>query len=65
MLFFNKPLITGTEYSPVAAGSPGPFDRNIPSGLWESIVSKVEFAGSTVTSHPEFVRQRRILRLAP
>ena len=25
--------ITGTAYSPVAAGSPGPFDRKMPSGL--------------------------------
>ena len=24
--------ITGTAYAPVAAGSPGPFDRNRPSG---------------------------------
>ena len=29
----SSPWITGTAYSPVAAGSPGPFDRNTPSGL--------------------------------
>ena len=26
--------ITGTAYSPVARGSPGPFERNTPSGRW-------------------------------
>ena len=30
---FNKSLMTGTAYCPVAAGSPGPFDRKTPSGF--------------------------------
>src|SRR6185437_14095898 len=30
----STPWIAGTAYSAVAAGSPGPFDRNTPSGLW-------------------------------
>ena len=32
--------ITGTAYSPVAAGSPGPFDRKKPSGSCAIISSK-------------------------
>jgi len=31
--FFYKFLITGITFSPVAKGSPGPFDKKIPSGL--------------------------------
>ena len=40
--------ITGTAYSPVAAGSPGPFEK-IPSGLWRSTSSALAVAGTTVT----------------
>ena len=32
VLVFNISLIMGTAYSAVAAGSPGPLDRKIPSG---------------------------------
>jgi hypothetical protein len=38
-------LIIGTAYSPVAAGSPGPFDRKTPSGLWANTSSAVAVAG--------------------
>jgi hypothetical protein len=34
------------------AGSPGPFDRKIPSGLSASTSSAVVFAGTTVTFAP-------------
>ena len=44
-------LITGTAYSPVAAGSPGPFDRNTPSGFSASMSSADVVAGTTVTLH--------------
>ena len=36
-------------YLPVAAGSPGPFDKNTPSGLNSIIFSAVKLAGTTVT----------------
>ena len=58
-------LIAGTAYSPVAAGSPGPFDRNTPSGLSASTSSAVAVAGTTVTLHPAVARQRRMLRFKP
>src|ERR671926_137494 len=45
--------ITGTAYSPVAAGSPGPFDRNTPSGLRARTSSAEAVAGTTVTLQPE------------
>ena len=38
--------------APVAAGSPGPFDRNTPSGLWRRMSSAVAVAGTTVTAQP-------------
>ena len=46
---FRQRLIIGTAYSPVAAGSPGPFDRNTPSACWRRISSAVAVAGTTVT----------------
>jgi len=58
-------LITGTACRPVAAGSPGPFDRKMPSGRWRRISAAVAWAGTTVTSQPALARQRRMLRLAP
>ena len=61
----STPRIAGTAYSPVAAGSPGPFDRNTPSGLWRRMSSAVAVAGTTVTRQPAEARQRRMLRFAP
>ena len=57
--------ITGTAYSPVAAGSPGPFDRKKPSGLWLITSSNDAVAGSTVTRAPASTKLRKMLRLAP
>src|SRR5258707_7557754 len=42
-------LMTGTAYAPVAAGSPGPFDRNTPSGFIARISSADVVAGTTGT----------------
>ena len=58
-------LISGTAYSPVAAGSPGPFERNMPSGFSARTSSALAVAGRTVTSQPALVRQRRMLRFKP
>jgi hypothetical protein len=63
--FSSTPRIAGTAYSPVAAGSPGPLDRNTPSGSCRRISSAVAVAGTTVTSMPAAARERRMLRLAP
>ena len=57
--------ITGTAYSPVAAGSPGPFDRKKPSGSCAMISSKLAPAGTTVTRAPASTRLRKMLRLEP
>ena len=48
----SRSRITGTAYSPVAAGSPGPFDRKTPSGWWRRMSSAVAVAGTTVTRQP-------------
>ena len=42
-------LTIGIAYFPVAAGSPGPFDKNTPSGLSFIIFSAGKLAGTTVT----------------
>ena len=61
----TKARISGTAYSPVAAGSPGPLDRSTPSGLRASTSSAVVEAGSTVARAPMLVSARRMLRLIP
>ena len=58
-------LMTGTAYSPVAAGSPGPFDRNTPSGFIARMSSADVVAGTTVTLQPSPASRRRMLRLMP
>jgi len=57
--------ISGTAYSPVAAGSPGPFDRTTPSGLRARTSSAVVVAGTTVMRAPVEARARRMLRFTP
>ena len=57
--------ITGTAYSPVAAGSPGPLDRKTPSGFRASMSSAVAVAGTTVTLQPARASRRRMLRFTP
>ena len=57
--------MTGTAYFPVAAGSPGPLDKKIPSGLCARTSSAELEAGKTITSQPADARHRRIFRLAP
>src|SRR5512146_541726 len=47
-LLAMRSRITGTAYCPVAAGSPGPFERKIPSGSWRRIASALASAGTTV-----------------
>ena len=58
-------LITGTAYLPVSAGSPGPFDRNTPSGFIAMMSSAEVVAGTTVTLQPVPASRRRMLRLMP
>ena len=57
--------ITGTAYCPVAAGSPGPLERNTPSGLSAAMSSALVLAGTTVTLQPTLASRRRMLRLMP
>ena len=61
----SSALIVGTAYLPVSAGSPGPFDRKTPSGFNARISSAVAVAGTTVTSQPQSLSRRRMLRLMP
>ena len=57
--------ISGTAYSPVAAGSPGPLESNTPSGLSARMSSAEVVAGTTVTLQPFAASSRRMLRLMP
>ena len=50
IFFFIKSLITGIAYFPVAAGSPGPFDKNIPCGLCFRISLADKLHDTTSTS---------------
>ena len=49
----------------VAAGSPGPFDKKIPSGLSFKIVSKELSAGTTVTLQPKLEKFLKMFFLIP
>ena len=57
--------ITGTAYSPVAAGSPGPLDRKNPSGASAITCSNEAVAGTTDTRAPASARLRKMLCLEP
>src|ERR1700731_4227170 len=57
--------ITGTAYAPVAAGSPGPLERKMPSGLSARMSAASVRAGTTVTVQPSPASWRRRLRLMP
>ena len=55
----------GSDAYGSAAGSPGPLERKIPSGLCARISSAVDVAGSTLTRKPVEVSRRRMLSLIP
>ena len=57
--------IIGTAYSPVAAGSPGPFDRKTPSGFSAMMSSADVWAGTIVTLQSRPANSRRMLRFTP
>ena len=65
MFFSITCRITGTAYLPVSAGSPGPLERNTPSGFSAMMSSAEVFAGTTVTLQPTPASSRRMLRLMP
>ena len=48
-----------------AAGSPGPFERKIPSGSDARIASAEAVAGKTVTRQPAALSSRTMLRFMP
>ena len=56
---------TGIIYFPVALGSPGPLDKNIPLGLYSIICLKDVVAGTTFISQPKSDSDRRIFLLIP
>ncbi len=57
--------MVGTAYLPVSAGSPGPLDRNTPSGLSARMSSAVAVAGTTFTAQPASASRRKMLRFTP
>ena len=46
-------------------GSPGPLDRNTPSGLRLRTVSALVFQGTMVTRQPRFARERTMFSFMP
>ena len=56
---------TGIIYFPVALGSPGPLDKNIPLGLYSIISLKDVVAGTTFISQPKSDNDRSIFLLIP
>ncbi len=63
-IFINF-LITGTAYLPVAKGSPGPFDKKIPFGLWLIISSNEDSTGKTINSKFFETSDRNMFFFAP
>lgn len=65
-LFKLEANATGTILeNPYADRSPGPFERNTPSGFRAIMSAAFVFAGTTVTLQPVEARQRRMLRFMP
>ena len=65
-IFFSRmAVIVGMAYCPVSAGSPGPFERNTPSGFKSRILSAGVVAGTTIGVRPTSCRCRKMLCLAP
>ena len=56
--------MASTAY-PAAAGSPGPLEKNAPSGLSARISAAVAVAGSTRTSQPRRAMARGVAALMP
>ena len=65
MFFSKRSLIIGTEYLPVAYGSPGPFERNIPSGFKFNIFSEIVSQGTIVILLNLEAKHLRILFFTP
>ena len=61
----NIDLSSFLHFDSVAAGSPGPLDKKIPSGSKFSIFSKLVSSGNTIISAFKFTRCLSIFRLTP
>ena len=63
--FLINLLIISIAYFPVAAGSPGPFDKNIPCGLRSNIFSAGVLQETTVTLQLKSEKYLKIFFLTP
>ena len=63
ILDLTNSLIMGMAYLPVALGSPGPFDKKIPSGLYSSISFDLVSAGTIIISASKLLREFKMLCL--
>ena len=63
--FLSKFFIILIAYFPVAAGSPGPFDKNIPFGLRSKIFSADVLHETTVTLQLKSEKYLKIFFLIP
>src|SRR3990167_7032150 len=62
---FPSDCLTRSITYVTAAGSPGPLDKNNPSGLMLNISFNEVFAGKTWVSQPNRARMRKMLNLIP
>ena len=60
ILLFISCFIIGIAYLPVAAGSPGPFDKKIPSGFSFKIFWLEVSAGTIITSQSKSEKHLKI-----
>ena len=69
--FTETEWVLGTGYGSLGdggeggAGSPGPLDKKMPSGLRANTSAAAVRAGTTVTRQPRLASMRRMLRLTP
>ena len=63
--FLIKVLIISIAYFPVAAGSPGPLDKNTPSGFIFNIFSAVVLQETIFTSQLKSEKYLRIFFFIP
>ena len=63
--FLINSRIVGIAYFPVAAGSPGPFDKKTPWGLNLIIFSASRPQGTTITSQLKLEKYLKIFFLIP
>ena len=63
--YFPRSCFTSPITAVTSSGSPGPLDRNRPSGFMKQISSAVVVGGTMVTLQPFWLRKRMMFSLMP